>query len=64
MVWQKATGYARRSLVGTVVGRYKGIVGPKLRARVLPVQQGKVGLAVEVLNRMMLAAKPMSVRIA
>jgi hypothetical protein len=33
MAWQKATGYGRRSLAETAVGRYKAIIGPKLRAR-------------------------------
>lgn len=64
MAWQKATGYGRRSLAETAVGRYKGIIGPKLRARVLPAQQGEVAVAVEVLNRMIRAAKPVSTRVA
>ena len=33
MAWQKVTGYGRRSLVETAIGRYKYIIGPKLRAR-------------------------------
>ncbi|CAA9289386.1 MAG: Mobile element protein [uncultured Craurococcus sp.] len=36
MAWQRATDYGRRSLAETAVGRYKAIVGPKLRARFLP----------------------------
>jgi IS5 family transposase len=31
--WQKATGYGRRSLVETTIGRYKRIIGPQLRAK-------------------------------
>jgi hypothetical protein len=38
MAWQKATGYGRRSLAEIAVGRYKAIIGPKLRARILPAQ--------------------------
>jgi hypothetical protein len=64
MAWQKATGYGRRSLAETAVGRYKGIIGPKLRARLLPAQQGKVAIAAEVLNRIIRLAKPIPVRIA
>ncbi len=64
MAWQKATGYGRRSLAEAAVGRYKGIIGPKLRARVLAAQQGEAAMAVEVLNRMVRAAKPMSIRVA
>ena len=40
MAWQKATGYGRRSLAETAVGRYKAIIGPKLRARILRAQRG------------------------
>ena len=64
MSWQKATGYGRRSLAETAVGRYKAIIGPKLRARLLPAQQGKVAMAAAVLNRMICAAKPVSTRVA
>jgi hypothetical protein len=62
MGWQKATGYGRRSLAETAIGRYKHLIGPKLRARSLPAQQGEVAVAVEALNRMTRAAKPISVR--
>ncbi len=64
MAWQRATGYGRRSHAETAVGRYKGLIGPKLRARNLPAQQGETALAVEVLNRMIRVAKPVSVRVA
>jgi DDE family transposase len=62
--WRKATGYGRRSLVETAIGRYKALIGPRLQARTLANQQGEVALGVEVLNRMIRAAKPVSVRIA
>jgi hypothetical protein len=64
MAWQKVTGYGRRSLAETAVGRYKAIIGPKLRARLLPVQQGEIAMAAEVLNRMIWVAKPVSTRVA
>jgi hypothetical protein len=64
MAWQKATGYGRRSLAETAVGRYKAIIGPKLRARILPAQQGEVVVAAEVLNRMIRVAKPICIRVA
>ncbi len=64
MAWQKATGYGRRSLAETTVGRYKAIIGPKLRARLLPAQQGEVAMAAEALNRMIRVAKPVSIRAA
>ncbi len=64
MAWQKATGYGRRSLSETAVGRYKAIIGSKLRARILPAQQGEAAMAAEVLNRMIRVAKPISIRVA
>jgi transposase len=64
MAWQRATCYGRRSLAETAVGRYKGIIGPKLRARSLPAQQGEAAVAIAVLNRMIRVGKPVSVRIA
>ena len=62
MAWQRASGYGRRSVVETAIGRYKHLIGPKLRARTLPGQQGEVALAVAVLNRMIRIAKPISER--
>jgi len=64
MEWQRATGYGRRSHAETAVSRYKGLIGPKLRARGLPAQRGEAAIAVEVLNRMTRAAKPISTRVA
>ena len=64
MAWQRATGYGRRSLAETAVGRHEAIIGPRLRARGLPAQQGEAAMAAEVLNRMIRAAKPISVRVA
>jgi hypothetical protein len=63
-VWQRATGYDRRSLAETVIGRYKAITGPKLRARILAAQHGEAAIAAEVLNRMIRPAKPISIRVA
>ncbi len=63
MAWQRATGYGRRSLAETAIGRYKHLIGPKLRARSPPAQRGEVALAVQALNRMIRTAKPVSVRV-
>jgi len=61
MAWQKATGYGRRSLAETAGGRYKAIIGPKLRARILPTQRCETAIAAEGLNRMIRVAKPASI---
>jgi transposase len=60
--WQKETGYGRRSLVETTMGRYKAIIGPRLRARSLSGQRAEAAVGVAVLNRMLHAARPQSVR--
>jgi len=62
--WRKATGYGRRSLAESAIGRYEAVIGPKPRARSLPAQQDEVAIAAEVLNRMIRVAKPASVRVA
>ena len=58
----EGTGYGRRNQVETAIGRYKHLIGPKLRARGLPGQQGEAAIAVTALNRMTRTAKPVSVR--
>ena len=62
--WREAAEYGKRSLVETAIGRYKALIGPRLRARTLSNQQGEIARGVEVLNRMIRVAKPVSVRIA
>jgi hypothetical protein len=60
--WQEATGYGQRALVETTMGRYKSIIGARLRARHWRGQQAEVAIAVEVRNRMLGAGRPKSVR--
>ncbi|MGI4943467.1 MAG: hypothetical protein ACRYHQ_23360 [Janthinobacterium lividum] len=62
MAWQRVTGYGRRSVVEATMARYKGLIGPKLRARHRDAQASEVALAVPVLNRMTPEAKPVIVR--
>ena len=62
MAWQRMTGYGRRNAAETAVGRYKRLIGPRLRARNVAAQAGEVALAVQVLNRMIRQAKPVMVR--
>jgi hypothetical protein len=60
--WQEAYGYGKRALVETTMGRFKAIIGPKLRARDPRGQQAEAKAAVAVLNRMLCAGGPNSVR--
>lgn len=52
MKWQATTSYGKRSLVETAMGRYKSIIGRRLRARSFAAQQTEVGIGCSVLNRM------------
>jgi hypothetical protein len=60
--WQEASGYGTRALVETTMGRYKAIIGPRLRARDWRGQRTEAAVAVAVLNRMLSAGRPNSVR--
>ena len=62
MKWQAAAGYGKRSLSETAIGRYKSIVGSRLRARSFGAQQTEVAIGCSVLNRMLACARPKSVR--
>jgi hypothetical protein len=61
LAWQGATGYGQRSLVETTMGRYKALIGPRLRARGFAAQQSEAAIGVAVLNRMLAAGHPNSV---
>jgi transposase len=62
LAWQASTGYGQRSLVETTMGRYKTLIGPRLRARGFAAQQTEAAIGVAVLNRMLVAGRPDSVR--
>jgi hypothetical protein len=62
MKWQASTGYGKRALVETAIGRYKSIIGPRLQARSSRDQQMEVAMGCAVLNRMLACARPNSIR--
>ena len=62
MKWQAVTGYGKRSLVETAIGRYKAIIGRRLRARSFDAQQTEVAIGCAVLNRMLACARPKPAR--
>jgi transposase len=64
MGWQKATAYGRRNLVETAIGRYKSLIGCRMRARTFSTQESEAVIAIEALNRMIRVAKPISIRVA
>jgi hypothetical protein len=60
--WQALTSYGKRALIETAIGRYKGLIGRRLRARSFPAQQTEVSIGCIVLNRMLACGRPESVR--
>ena len=62
LAWQTATGYGQRSLVETTMGCYKALIGPRLHARGFAAQQTEAAIGVAVLNQMLAAGRPDSVR--
>jgi len=62
LAWQVATDYGQRALIETTMGRYKALIGPRLRARGFAAQQTEAAIAVAALNRMLAAGRPTSVR--
>lgn len=60
--WQATTGYGKRALIETAIGRYKGLIGRRLRARSFPAQQTEVAIGCIVLNRMLACGRSESVR--
>ncbi|MBB6262092.1 hypothetical protein FHS77_002660 [Paenochrobactrum gallinarii] len=63
MRWQSITGYGRRAKAETSMGRYKSIIGNRLRSRKLANQKTEVILGCRILNRMLNRARPNSVRV-
>ncbi|AKI03290.1 Transposase DDE domain (plasmid) [Hoeflea sp. IMCC20628] len=58
MAWQKATGYNQRSRGETLMGRWKAVIGPKLKARNFENQKTEAKVGVRVLNRMTGLGRP------
>jgi transposase len=61
--WQEVTGYGRRALVETTMGRYKALIGTRLRARTDAGRRTEATIGAVVLNHMLAAGRPNSVRI-
>ncbi len=52
MAWQVSSGYNQRSRGETQMGRWKTVIGPKLKARNFPNQKTEVRIGVNLLNKM------------
>jgi len=48
--------------IETTMGRYKALIGPRLRVRGFAAQRTEAAIGVAVLNRMLAAGRPHSIR--
>jgi hypothetical protein len=58
LAWQKSSLYNQRSQVKTLMGRWKTVIGSKLKARNFGNQKTKALIGVRVLNRMTELGRP------
>lgn len=56
--WKRDSGYHRRSLVETAMGRFKSRFGGSLRSRRFDNQEKEVGVKASILNKMTLLGMP------
>src|SRR3954452_11907907 len=64
MGWQRASGYTKRARAEAAIGRWKQVIGDRLRAHTDERRATEVDVAVHVLNRMLALGRPTYVRIA
>jgi len=58
MAWQASRGYNQRSRIETQMGRWKTVIGPKLKARRFENQQTEAKIGVAILNKMTVLGRP------
>ncbi len=64
MGWQKVSGYNWRALIEADIGRFKRVIGDRLRSHTDGRQGTEMAIAVRALNRMLELGRPEYVRIA
>ena len=52
MAWQVSSGYNQRSRAETQMGRWKMVIGPKLKAHNFPNQRTEAKIGTHILNKM------------
>ena len=62
--WQKTSGYTKRARAEAAIGRFKQVIGDRLRSRTDRHRATEVDVAVHALNRMLELGRPISIRIA
>jgi hypothetical protein len=58
MAWQKSSGYNQRSRIETQIGRWKAVIGSKLKAHNFENQKTEAKISVRILNRMTELGRP------
>ncbi len=61
---EAATGYNQRSRIETQIGRWKSVIGPKLKSRSFSRQITEIKVGQKVLNTMTALGRPVFERIA
>jgi hypothetical protein len=64
MGWQSSSGYNRRAKVEAAIGRYKRVIGDRLRSRTARTDATEIAIAATALNRMLEFGRPSYVRAA
>ncbi|MFL4997475.1 MAG: IS5 family transposase [Microvirga sp.] len=64
MGWQRASGYTKRARAEAAIGRWKQVIGDRLRAHTDERRATEVDVAAHVLNRMLELGRPSYVRLA
>src|SRR3954468_5095494 len=64
MAWQRASGYTKRAKAEAAIGRWKQVIGDRLRAHTAERRATEVDVAVYGLNRMQELGRPKYVRVA
>jgi hypothetical protein len=62
-LWKYKSGYTRRSLVETAIGRYKQIIGPRLHGKNIANQKTEVRIGAKILNQMTQLGMPKSYKL-
>lgn len=64
MAWQTSSGYNQRSRIETQIGRWKTVIGSKLKARTFKIQKAEAKIGVHILSRVTELGRPKFERIA
>jgi hypothetical protein len=58
VAWQKLSGYNQRNRIKTQIGRWKAVIGHKLKARSFANQKAEAKIGFRILDRMTELGRP------